>query len=94
MEITVHYLTVLRNVTDKKEEKIQLKEGSTLQDMLGVLVKKYGDEFKRFAYSGRKKKGLQLVFLLDNEDAAQFFGLRTKLHDGVTVTLMPPIAGG
>jgi MoaD family protein len=94
MEITVHYLTVLRGITDKRQEKIQLREGSTLQDMLELLTKKYGDDFKRFAHSGRKKKGLQLVFLLDDEDAAQFSGLKTKLQDGVTVTLMPPIAGG
>lgn len=94
MEITVHYFTVLRNVTSKRFEKIKIKENSTLQDVLTVLVKKYGANFKRYASSGKRKRAIHLVFLLNGQDVAQFDGLRTRLHDGDTVSLMPPIAGG
>jgi molybdopterin converting factor small subunit len=34
MEITVHYFTVLRELTEKRREKIKLKEGSTAEDVL------------------------------------------------------------
>jgi MoaD family protein len=94
MEITVRYFTVLSKLTEKRQEKIKLKEGSTLEDMLTLLVQRYGENFERYVSSGRARKGLQLVLLLNGQDAAQLNGLKTTLHDGDTVTLMPPIAGG
>ena len=94
MEITVHYFTVLRNVTKKRFEKIRIKQDSTLEDVLTVLVRRYGTDFERYVSSGKRRKGLRLVYLLNGQDIAQFNGLRTQLHDGDTVALMPPISGG
>lgn len=94
MEITVHYFTVLHSLTKKRFEKIKIKENSTIEGILTVLVQKYGENFERYVSSGKRMKGLQLVFLLNGQDVAQFNGLRTLLHDGDTVSLMPPIAGG
>jgi len=94
MEIMVRYFTILRKLTEKKQEKLKIKEDSTLEDMLTLLTKRYGESFERYASSGRVKKGLQMVFLLNGEDITQFNGLKTMLHNGDIVTLMPPIAGG
>ncbi len=94
MEITVRYFTVLRELTRKKLEKLEIKEDSTLEDMLALLVKRYGESFERYVSSGRTKKGLPMVYLLNGQDIAQFDGLKTKLHNGDTVAVMPPIAGG
>ena len=94
MEIIVRYFTILRKITKKRQERIKIKEDSTFEDMLAILVKRYGENFERYASSGRGKKGLQLVFLLNGQDIAQFNGLKTRLHNGDTVTVMPPIAGG
>jgi MoaD family protein len=94
MEITVHYFTILRELTEKRQEKIKMKEGSTVEDMLAVLVKIYGGRFNRYVSPPRGKKGLQLVLLLNNQDITQLNGLKTTLHDGDTVSLILPIAGG
>lgn len=94
MEITVRYFTVLRKLTEKKQERLNIKEDSTLEDMLALLIKRYGEHFERYVSSGRVKKGIQMVFLLNGQDVAQYDGLKTTLHNGDTVTLMPPIAGG
>lgn len=94
MEITIRYFTVLSKLTQKRQEKIKIKEGSTLKDVLGLLVQRYGESLERYVSSGRANKGLQLVLLLNGQDIAQMNGLKTKLHDGDTVALMPPIAGG
>ena len=94
MEITIRYFTVLGKVTEKRQEKIRMEENSSIEDMVTVLVEKYGRNFEKYVSSGRGKKGLPLIFLLNEQDIAQFNGLKTKLHDGDTVTLMPPIAGG
>jgi len=94
MEITVRYFTVLRKLTEKKQEKLKIKEDSTIEDMLTLLIERYGESFERYVSSGRVKKGLQMVILLNGQDTAQFDGLKTTLHNGDTVALMPPIAGG
>ena len=94
MEITVRYFTVLRKVTQKRQESLELKSGSTLEEMLTVLTEKYGKNFEKYASSGKEKKGLQLVFLLNGQDVRSSNGLKTKLHNGDTVAVMPPIAGG
>lgn len=94
MEITVSYFTVLRSITEKRQEKINIEEDSTFEDILTILVKRYGKNFERYVSSGEEKKGLPLVFLLNGQDIWQFNGLKTRLHDGDNVVLMPPIAGG
>jgi len=94
MEIIIRYFTVLRKITRKRQERIKIKKDSTFEDMLAILVRRYGENFERYASSGRGKKGLQLVFLLNGQDLSQLNGLRTRLHDGDTVAVVPPIAGG
>lgn len=94
MEITVRYFTILSKITQKRQETIGLREDATIDDMLTILSERYGDDFKKYVSLGREKKGLQLVFLLNGQDIAQFSGLKTRLNDGDTVAVMPPIAGG
>jgi len=94
MEITVRYFTVLRRITEKRQESLKMKKDSTLEDTLVILTEKYGKNFERYVSSGIGRKGLRLIFLLNGKDVAQFEGLRTRLHEGDTVALMPPIAGG
>jgi len=94
LEITVRYFTILRNITKRREEEIELNENSTVEDMLNILIKEYGENFERFMSTGKGKRRLQLVFLLNGQDIAQSDGLRTKLHNGDTIAVVPPIAGG
>ena len=94
MEITIHYFTVLREFTGKRQEKVKVKEGSTVEDMLALLVKNYGTQFKKHVSPPKGKKGLQLVLLLNNQDMNQLNGLKTTLHNGDNVCLILPIAGG
>ena len=94
MEIIIRYFTVLRKITRKRQERIKIKKDSTFEDMLAILVRRYGENFERYTSSGRGKKGLQLVFLLNGQDLSQLNGLKTRLHDGDTVAVVPPIAGG
>lgn len=94
MKITVHYFTILHELTKKRQEKIKLREGSTIEDMLAFLAESYGERFKRYVSPPREKKGLQLVLLLNNQDITQLNRLKTTLHNGDTVSLILPIAGG
>jgi len=94
MEITVRYFTVLREVTKKRQETIEMKQNSTLEDMLSLLIKKYGANFERYVLSGRETKGLQLILLLNEQDTSQLSGFKTQLHNRDIVAVIPPVAGG
>jgi len=94
MEIVVRYFTILREITKKRQERIKMKEDSTFEDVLAILVRRYGESFKRYTQSIKRKKGLRLVLLLNGQDISQINGLKTRLHNGDTVAVVPPIAGG
>jgi MoaD family protein len=94
LEINTIYFYPIREMTGKSEEKVEVDVGATVEVLLDILSKKYGEEFERLVYSGVKQKGLRIIFLLDEENVQNLEGLKTKLRDGCTVTMLPPIAGG
>ena len=46
MEIELRYLIPLNSITGVKREKIQILEGITIEDLMDLLVNKYGKRFK------------------------------------------------
>jgi MoaD family protein len=94
MEVTVRYFTVMRNITGTREEKIDAKEGSTVEDVLKTLSSKYGKEFDRYIFSGREHRGLKLLFFVDGHNIEGSDGFKTKLKSGSVLAIMPPVAGG
>ena len=94
MEINIRYFYPLRDMTGIAEEKIRLNSGTTMELLLESLSRKYGEDFEKYIYSGVKRKGLKIIFLLNGTNILQLQGLKTKLVNGSTVTMMPPVAGG
>ena len=45
--VTVRYLMVFSQITQKRKEIIPIKEGMTLQDLIEMLYVKYGRRFKK-----------------------------------------------
>jgi molybdopterin synthase sulfur carrier subunit len=97
MQVSVRFFTVLREVTAKKEETLQLKEGetATIGFVLKSLATRYGKPFRDYVYdakSGAVKGYLQ--FFVNGQSASAQKGLETELHDGDVVAIVPPVGGG
>jgi len=45
--VTVKYLMVFSQITQKRKEDITITEGLTLDDLINLLYKKYGRKFKK-----------------------------------------------
>lgn len=45
--VTVKYLMVFSQITQKRKEDIPIRKGMTLQDLIEVLYAKYGRKFKK-----------------------------------------------
>jgi molybdopterin synthase sulfur carrier subunit len=96
VEVKVEYLGHIRNIIGSvREEEVEIRDGSSVADLLMVLSEKYGDPFKKAVYekSGTDVKSNYIItvngYLLN-----QLKGLETELKNNDHVTLLPIVSGG
>jgi MoaD family protein len=94
LKVKIVYFYPIREITGKEEEPLEVEDSATVETVLDSLSKKYGKEFENYVYSGVKQNGLRIVFLMDEENVQNLQGLATKLKEGCTITMLPPLAGG
>ena len=67
MKINVRYYGLVAAATKKTQEDLEIKDSATVEEALGLLIKKYGDKFKNElyfeAYYGDKKVSTPNLFL-------------------------------
>ncbi|MDR0797580.1 MAG: MoaD family protein, partial [Nitrososphaerota archaeon] len=92
MQISIRYFTILREITGKKEEKIDYpeKQKITINTTLETLSNKYGKPFTDYIFNakGQIKNFIQLLIngtSIPNEDK-----LETTLQNGDTLIILPP----
>jgi len=95
MRIKIVYLGLVRSRIGKNEEQYEVSDGSSLDDLLKILVKKYGEKLQSIA-GGRKESPLDPTFITTVNGVLKdpFRGNEVTLRDGDTVTLMTLISGG
>jgi MoaD family protein len=96
VEVKVEYLGHIRNIIGSvREEEVEIRDGSSVADLLMVLSEKYGGPFKKAVYekSGTDVKSNYIItvngYLLN-----QLKGLETELKNNDHVTLLPIVSGG
>jgi len=95
MKIKVKFFAALREITGLKEDDVEMKEGSTIENLLTNLSQKFGPQFKNYVFdekTGEPRGHLQ--FLLDGKNVTSGEGLRTILSDGAQFAIVPPVGGG
>jgi len=97
VQISIRFFTVLREVTGKKEEKVEFPEGenATIESVLKKLSKQYGKRFREYVYhpqTGEAKGFLQ--FLVNGKSTSNIKGLETELINGDVLAIIPPVGGG
>ncbi|MDH5815913.1 MAG: MoaD/ThiS family protein [Candidatus Nezhaarchaeota archaeon] len=92
MRVKVEVYGSLRNVIGWRSIEIELDEGSTLGQLLDLLVEQK-PEVKEMMFEGENLRDY-LKVLVDGRDCRLLGGLRTKLEDGSTISIFPPAGGG
>lgn len=96
MRLSIRFFTTLREIVNKKEETLSFTENQvTIDTVLGKLSKQYGKVFVAYVFdagTGNVKSFLQ--FLVNGKSAATGEGLKTVLHDGDVLAILPPVGGG
>jgi molybdopterin converting factor small subunit len=101
MIVNMRYYGLVAAVTKKAKEDIELKKGTTVANAIDILVKKYGDNFRKELYFegfyGDTKVSTPNLFL--NKSRIQWTqdypkGLKTPLKDGDMLWMGLIIGGG
>lgn len=48
MKVRVAYLSILRDVTNRRDEDLEIPSGSTVKDLIARLLEKYGEKLRPF----------------------------------------------
>jgi len=91
MRVKVQYLGLIRSKIGKKEEKIDLKEGASLSDLLNSLTETYGELLKN-VLDFKRESVLDPTFIVTVNGVSH--KPDAKLKEGDTVALMTLISGG
>lgn len=96
MRIKVRYFTTLRELAGRAEEIFELENGECLGDLIEIIASKYGGEARLYLYTDEDQKIIDpsVRFLINGRDSKMLQGLKTKLEDGDTIAIIPPIGGG
>jgi sulfur-carrier protein len=95
MIIKIRFFTVLRELTNKREETLNFpQEQFTVTEVLKILSDKYGKPFDDYVFEvdGCVKGFLQ--FLINGTNTVTLQGLETQLSDGDVLAVLPPVGGG
>lgn len=74
---------------------LEVKEKTTVLDVLKVLAEKHGEQLKEYVFdpkTGNPRSSLQ--FLVNEDSIAGLNGLPTVLGDNSSLAIIPPVGGG
>ena len=96
MRIKVRYFATLRELAGRAEETFELENDACLGDLIEIVASRYGEETRRYLYANENQRitDPSVRFLINGRDSRMLQGLKTKLVDGDTVTIIPPVGGG
>ena len=96
MKVTVDYLGSIKQTLGLKQaEQVELKDDTSLIDLLSMLAEKHGDPFKKSVYEPNDPD-LKPYYILSVNGVLlnQLSGLETTLKDGDRLIFMPVVTGG
>ncbi len=94
MRVEVKYYAMIREATGTRVETLEVPEGSSVDDLLGLLVGMYKEGLSNFIYDEEKKVRDYLSFMLNGLNVYSLKGVSTLLRDGDIFAILPPVGGG
>ena len=92
--ISVKYLSVEHYIiTNKEAENVVVSGNISLDDLISLLTKRYGEEFQKYL----KKNGEirpEFWIIVNGRDCRSLGGLKTILKDNASVSFVKLLAGG
>ena len=90
----MRYYAMLREAAGRKREVFVVPEGSSVGDLMAVVVGRYEEPFRRYVYDSEGRARGYLSFMLNGVSVSSLEGFGTALGDGDVLAILPPIGGG
>ena len=94
MKVKIKFFTSLREITGNKMVNLQLKNKISVEQLLFLLLEKYGQEFRDYVYNQEGKVQDFLSFLINGKNINNLQGFNTILKEGDIIAILPPVGGG
>lgn len=94
MKVTMRFFTILKEITKKNQEELEVPPTTTLADLLRLLSQKYGQQFKNYVYTQNGQMSTHLQFLVNWINITTLNGVQTKLKEHDEIAIIPPVSGG
>ena len=95
MNVTVRTILTFRDILGSRELKLHVDEGTSVNDLLQELMRRYGEPLTQALWDARTESPARHVRLLVNgQDICFMDNLATELSEGDELLMLPPVAGG
>ena len=94
MEVSVSFLGSVAENIGIKEEKVELKKNTCLEDLIKVLAEKHNSVFEGLDKDKKPLVSKGLIFMVNGRSIYLLEGVKTRLTDGSQITIVPVYAGG
>jgi MoaD family protein len=94
MKVTMRFFTILKEITKKNKEELEVPSTTTLADLLHLLSQKYGHQFKNYVYAQNGQMNTHLQVLINWVNITTLNGVNTTLQEHDEIAIIPPVSGG
>jgi molybdopterin converting factor small subunit len=95
VRVKIHYIGLVRNVTNRSEDELELEEGSSLEKLLEKLAVGYGKPFEKDIFEpGMDDLKGNFVATINGVLIGQLKGINTPLKNGDSIMVMSLMTGG
>ena len=85
----------LKKICGQREFELSVPEGSTVKDLLTLMINKWGDPLSTHLYQPGSDSILPHIRLMVNGRSIEFLkGMETVLREGDEFQMLPLVAGG
>lgn len=98
--VKINFYGLIKDVVDKRSDEVALPAGASVEDLLQLLAKQYGERFRNrvLTKQGQLQRTVKLVVNNQPIDPADLGSSLTASNDSssaeVTVLIFPPVFGG
>jgi len=94
MRVKILYMGMVRAKVGKKEEEYQIKDGSSLSDLLSSLARTHGKSFESIVYGRENRLDPTFIATVNGILKDSLRASNIPLREGDTIALMTLISGG
>jgi len=95
IKIKIYTIMELKKICGQREFELSVPQGSTVKNLLSLMVSRWGDQLSTHLYKPGTDSVLPHIRLMVNGRSIEFLkGMETVLQDGDEFQLLPLVAGG